>query len=237
MTDADRLSETDDRVLLLTAHNAKGLEFGSVVVAGLEEGLMPHGSSLEDARELEEERRLFYVALTRAKDDVLLTAAAYRRRFTPGDGGFSSWGAQVSRFVDEIPAGLLEREDESPGTWGATPRAARPGGANGFRRSTPRDTEDQRWGDGRTYQRDDVADVAYDPDEVPGGPSHGVTAAPLRGAAARRAVGQRVMHERFGAGTVLEAEGEGPDMKLTVRFTGSVRKVLARFVTGAGDGD
>ena len=109
MTDADRVDENADRVLMLTAHNAKGLEFRSVVVAGLEEGLLPHASSLDDARELEEERRLFYVALTRAKDDVLLTAAAFRRRF---DG---SWGAQVSRFVDEIPAQLLEREDEGPG--------------------------------------------------------------------------------------------------------------------------
>jgi DNA helicase-2/ATP-dependent DNA helicase PcrA len=236
MTDADRVSEDADRVLLLTAHNAKGLEFSSVVVAGLEEGLMPHASSLEDTRELEEERRLFYVALTRAKDEVLLTAAAFRRRF---DG---AWGAQVSRFVDEIPQGLLEREEDVSGTWGSgslRSNTSRPGGhaRGGAGRSTPRDTENARWGDGRTYQRDDVADVADDADDSGGGPTHGVTAAPARGAAARRAIGQRVMHERFGAGTVLEAEGEGPDMKLTVRFTGAIKKVLARFVTGAGDVD
>lgn len=233
MTDADRLSENADRVLLLTAHNAKGLEFPSVVVAGLEEGLLPHASSLDDARELEEERRLFYVALTRAKDEVLLTAAAFRRRF---DG---SWGAQVSRFVDEIPAHLLAREEEGPGTWGG---AGRPGRGNGHARGAharggPGEGGDERWGDGRTYQRDEAADVSYDFDEGLGGPTHGVTAAPVRGAAARRAVGRRVMHERFGAGTVLAAEGEGPDMKLTVRFTGAIKKVLARFVTGTGDGD
>ena len=233
MTDADRVSEDADRVLLLTAHNAKGLEFSSVVVAGLEEGLMPHASSLEDTRELEEERRLFYVALTRAKDEVLLTAAAFRRRF---DG---AWGAQVSRFVDEIPPGLLEREEDVSGTWGSGSRASRAGGhaRAGAGRSTPRDAEGARWGDGRTYQRDDVADLAFDADESAAGPTHGVTAAPVRGAAARRAIGQRVMHERFGSGTVLEAEGEGPDMKLTVRFTGAIKKVLARFVTGAGDAD
>jgi DNA helicase-2/ATP-dependent DNA helicase PcrA len=233
MTDADRVSETADRVLLLTAHNAKGLEFDSVIVAGLEEGLLPHASSLEDAKELEEERRLFYVALTRAKDDVLLTAAAFRRRF---DG---AWGAQVSRFVDEIPPQLLEREDEGPGSYGAPSQPLRTSAASRGRsaRSTPRDPEQARWGDGRTYQRDDVADVALDADEVPGGPTHGVTAAPVRSAAARRAVGQRVLHERFGSGTVLEAEGEGPGMKLTVRFTGAIKKVLAGFVTGAGDVD
>ena len=233
MTDADRVSEDADRVLMLTAHNAKGLEFKSVVVAGLEEGLMPHASSLESTSELEEERRLFYVALTRAKDEVLLTAAAFRRRF---DG---AWGAQVSRFVDEIPPGLLEREEDVTGTWSGGSRSSRPAGhaRGGAGRSTQRDTESARWGDGRTYQRDEVADVADDADESTSGPTHGVTAAPARGAAARRAIGQRVMHERFGSGTVLEAEGEGPDMKLTVRFTGAIKKVLARFVTGAGDVD
>jgi DNA helicase-2/ATP-dependent DNA helicase PcrA len=91
-------------VLLLTAHNAKGLEFPVVIVAGLEEGLLPHGASSEDEAELEEERRLFYVAITRAREEVLLTAAAYRRRF---DG---ARGAQVSRFVGEIPEEVLERE-------------------------------------------------------------------------------------------------------------------------------
>ncbi len=236
LTDADRLSDDADRVLLLTAHNAKGLEFASVVVAGLEEGLLPHGSALDDARELEEERRLFYVALTRAKDDVLLTAAAWRRRFTPSDGGYTSWGAQVSRFVEEIPAELLEREDDSAGGWSGASRGTRAGG-NGGGRGWRTGSRGAAGGDGRTYEHDEASEISYDDEDVPGGPSHGVTAAPLRGAAARRAIGQHVRHERFGVGTVIEAEGEGPDMKLTVRFTGSVRKVLARFVTGAGDGD
>ncbi|MFM8559140.1 MAG: ATP-dependent helicase, partial [bacterium] len=104
LTDADRVTE-GDRVLLLTVHNAKGLEFDAVAIAGLEEGLMPHASSLEDPEQLEEERRLFDVALTRARDEVLVTAAAYRRRF---DG---AWGSAVSRFVSEVPDHLLERED------------------------------------------------------------------------------------------------------------------------------
>ena len=68
-----------------------------MVIAGAEEGLFPHGSALEDPAELEEERRLFYVALTRARDEVLVTAAAYRRRFDGARGGVPS------RFVDEIP--------------------------------------------------------------------------------------------------------------------------------------
>jgi len=128
LTDADRVTEGTDRVLLLTAHNAKGLEFPVVVVAGLEEGLFPHGAALEDGPGIEEERRLFYVALTRARDEVLLTAAAFRRRF---DG---ARGAAVSRFVDEIPPALLEREEAPEPRWsragGAPARGVRGGGAD-----------------------------------------------------------------------------------------------------------
>jgi DNA helicase II / ATP-dependent DNA helicase PcrA len=200
VTDADRLAENADRVLLLTAHNAKGLEFPIVVVAGLEEGLMPHANSVEDAGKLEEERRLFYVALTRARDQVLLTAAAYRRRFDAGRGG------QVSRFVEEIPAELLEREVSPSAGW-----SARSGGTPG--------------GHGRRGQ---------------GGGGVGV-GAPVAARAARatrhRAIGLEVYHETFGRGVVVDAEGEGEDVKFTVRFRTATKKVLGRFLTGGGDGD
>ena len=115
ITDADRVEEGADRVLLLTAHNAKGLEFQAVVVAGLEEGLFPHATAEQDESELEEERRLFYVALTRARDQVLLSAAAFRRRFTPS--GAVASGGQVSRFVDEIPSELLDRDAPEGAGW------------------------------------------------------------------------------------------------------------------------
>jgi DNA helicase-2/ATP-dependent DNA helicase PcrA len=215
LTDADRTSE-GDRVLLLTVHNAKGLEFDAVAVAGLEEGLLPHATSLETTAELEEERRLFYVALTRARDEVLLTAAAYRRRF---DG---ARGAAVSRFVGEIPEALLERE----GGPGGGPRAARgvhAGARTGWR---------FRHGDDEVHD-----DVSEGGGEVSSGIPFVGTG---RSASARRAVGRRVAHETFGTGTVLEADGEGADLKLTVRFTGAIKKVYARFVTGidgADDGD
>jgi len=218
LTDADRAGD-GDRVLLLTVHNAKGLEFDAVAVAGLEEGLLPHATSLETTAELEEERRLFYVAITRARDEVLLTAAAYRRRY---DG---ARGAAVSRFVGEIPEGLLEREDGG----GFGERAARAGVPGGAR---------ARW---HVHRGDDeVHDGAFDD----GGGSQAFGGIPLvgagRSASARRAVGRRVAHDTFGTGTVLEADGEGADMKLTVRFTGAIKKVYARFVTGidgADDGD
>ncbi len=133
LTDLDQLGETEDRVLMLTAHNAKGLEFPLVVIAGLEEGLFPHASSFDDPDELEEERRLFYVALTRAQDEVVLTAAAYRRRW---DGAS---GSVPSRFVNEVPEALLDAEIGSsmrtPELVGATAGSSRRAGtvASGHR--------------------------------------------------------------------------------------------------------
>ena len=191
VTDLDRLPEDADRVLLLTAHNAKGLEFRLVVVAGLEEGLFPHGSSLEDPRELEEERRLFYVALTRARDEVLLTAAAYRRRFDGARGG------AVSRFVDEIPADVIERDDG-------------------------------------------LVAAALDDARFRGRGERAASAPAFRPAARTsrsRAVGREVMHEQFGRGVVLEAEEDGRDVKYTVRFGTTIKKVLGRFLEGGQDVD
>ncbi len=235
LTDADRLHEDQDRVLLLTVHNAKGLEFGAVAIAGLEEGLMPHASSLEDAAQLEEERRLFYVALTRAEDEVLLTAASYRRRYTAG-GAMQSWGGQVSRFVDEVPIHLLLREGGALAAQSALDSSrlrsgrGRDPGDRHLRGGAP--GERRAW---RANPREDVADVVFSDgadgiDAFPHVPS-------ARSAESRRAIGQAVFHERFGRGIVQDAEGSGPDMKLTVRFTGAVKKVLARFVTGGADVD
>jgi len=194
-------------VLLLTAHNAKGLEFPFVVVAGLEEGLFPHSGSGESDAELEEERRLFYVALTRARDGVLLTAAAYRRRFAPG-GGMIASGGQVSRFVEEIPEELLEREVASPVSLPVARArgAGRPGAWRGGGGSTPAVARGARPGPGES------------------GPRHA-------------AVGRVVYHDRFGRGVVLEAEGAGAELKCTVRFEAGVKRVLGRFLSGGASDD
>jgi len=177
VADVDRWTESEDRVVLLTAHNAKGLEFPVVMVAGCEEGVFPHSSALADEKELEEERRLFYVALTRARDEVMLSAAAFRRRYDGGGAG------ELSRFVREIPPHLLVSEDP--------PGLGRAG----------RSPDDER-----------------------------VEAA----ARSRRheAVGRTVYHADFGAGTVLDVEGAGGNLKFTVRFGPRVgiKKVLGRFL-------
>jgi DNA helicase-2/ATP-dependent DNA helicase PcrA len=97
----DEAGARDARIWLMTLHSAKGLEFPLVILAGLEEGLFPHSRSKEDQEELEEERRLCYVGMTRARTRLVLTGAARRRIF----GEYQA--SQPSRFIDEVPAALI----------------------------------------------------------------------------------------------------------------------------------
>jgi DNA helicase II / ATP-dependent DNA helicase PcrA len=101
----------DARVWMMTLHSAKGLEFPVVILAGLEEGLFPHSRSSDDLEELEEERRLCYVGMTRARSKLVLTGAARRRIF----GEYQ--GSQPSRFIDEVPSELVDRiaPSQTPG--------------------------------------------------------------------------------------------------------------------------
>ena len=107
VSDQDELEDRPDRVTLITLHAAKGLEFPVVFIVGLEEGLLPHRRALEDDRELEEERRLAYVGMTRAKDRLYLVHANHR----------STWGvgaaSEPSRFLAELPEELLEADREA----------------------------------------------------------------------------------------------------------------------------
>ncbi len=131
LTDVDLWNDEEDTVNLMTIHSAKGLEFPVVLVVGLEEGLLPHGSSLDDPAQLEEERRLFYVALTRARTRVHLLHASFRRAWNAAGGG-------PSRFLEEIPEDCLELAEVSPwaaprpvsrGVWKRTGREDRPDAA------------------------------------------------------------------------------------------------------------
>ena len=112
LSDADEEQGTKDaRVWLMTLHSAKGLEFPTVILAGLEEGLFPHSRSSEDEAELEEERRLCYVGITRARRHLVLTGAARRRVF----GEYQA--NNPSRFIDEIPSELLDRRAPAPSAY------------------------------------------------------------------------------------------------------------------------
>jgi DNA helicase II / ATP-dependent DNA helicase PcrA len=134
LSDVDEESGSRDaRVLMMTMHSAKGLEFPVVVIAGLEEGLFPHSRSADDEAELEEERRLCYVGITRAERRLVLTSAARRRVY----GDYQS--TEPSRFLDEIPPELME---EVPSTFASGPasfasfRAPSYGKGSGYRGRT-----------------------------------------------------------------------------------------------------
>jgi DNA helicase-2/ATP-dependent DNA helicase PcrA len=132
LTDVDLWEEGEDTVNIMTIHSAKGLEFPVVFVVGMEEGLLPHSSSLDDPAQLEEERRLFYVALTRARQRVHLLHASYRRSWNASGGG-------MSRFLSEIPADcvVVEQRDLWPAARRRTPARSAGVAATGSGRSGP----------------------------------------------------------------------------------------------------
>ena len=115
-SDADERSDDEGLVTLMTLHNAKGLEFGIVFMIGCEEGVFPHSRALDEGG-LEEERRLCYVGITRAERDLYMTYARTRSVF-----GARNWGVP-SRFLNEIPAGLTDREEQRPTFAGIRARA------------------------------------------------------------------------------------------------------------------
>ena len=189
-----------DAVTLMTLHSAKGLEFRCVFLTGMEEGLFPLSRALELPEELEEERRLFYVGITRAEEKLYLSHAA--RRWRAGEGA----AARPSSFLDTIPHRLVEhRRSSRLGASRRPYRATSRYGVDAYRAGSPdRD---------RAYADPDPA--AYDD---------------LNQDAPRYQRGERVVHGTFGFGSIREISGFGPDLRVTVDFDDvGKKKLVARF--------
>jgi DNA helicase-2/ATP-dependent DNA helicase PcrA len=237
VSDADQVDE-NAQVLLLTMHNAKGLEFPVVFLAGMEEGLFPHSRSRDDKDQLEEERRLCYVAMTRAMRRLYLTGARIRRRF----GGSPPEPCQPSRFLDEIPSSLVERLDEV--------EESRPGMVDLFsERASVREAARRNTFTGKTYNSIDhiqqfftergmaapVRNPAPAPAAAPAPRQEAPKRAPADAAApagrgGRIRPGSTVVHAKYGRGLVLRKEGEGDGEKLTISFPGyGLKKLMAKF--------
>jgi DNA helicase-2/ATP-dependent DNA helicase PcrA len=202
LTDSDQKDPNADTVKLMTIHAAKGLEFPVVFVGGLEEGLFPNAMSLNTREELEEERRLFYVAITRAKGRLYLTYANTRYRFG------QLVQSDASRFITEIPEDSLDKSfaggglknQSGFGLGSAFDRMKRGGGFGG-------NTAPEKTAVTTLINNAKPKDVAHTPSAnfIPSDP-------------ATLKEGMRVEHQKFGFGEVLKLEGSAHNPVATIKF-------------------
>jgi len=204
LTDADEKDPDSDTVKLMTIHAAKGLEFPVVFVAGLEEMLFPNGISVNTREELEEERRLFYVAITRAKHKLWLTYANTRYKFG------SLVQNDPSRFIDELPAQYIDRSFAGGGArnqgsalpGSAFERMSRGFGFGGNREST------------EYSSKPSYLNVPTKPKTVEHVPSPDFVASDI----SKLQEGNKVEHQKFGFGTVTKLEGSSHNPIATIKF-------------------
>jgi DNA helicase-2/ATP-dependent DNA helicase PcrA len=199
----------EEALQLMTVHAAKGLEFRAVFVSGLEEGLFPHENSLSDLEGIEEERRLMYVAITRARERLYLTYAGQRMLH-----GQVRYGI-VSRFVEEIPAGLCKwivpPDQQAAYLAGPGGRHVRPSQGARHAAQSP-GAHGARVPDYGREGKPDYTRAGFElakPAEFP------------------FAIGQTVAHAKFGEGVVLRFEGRGLDARIEVKFRDAGVKLLA----------
>ena len=232
VADADDYDERA-QITLMSLHAAKGLEFPLVFLSGLEEGLFPHSRTMLVPEDIEEERRLCYVGMTRAMDQLILTRAVYRRRY-----GTDLPEASVpSRFLEEVPGGLIEELGTRRARVGTASQAAQSGrGRAAFdSESTHYSYEDEdqsaSW-HANTRQperasKQTAAARAYNSIEniaeffaSRGKKFSAPKSAPVEEPTGKRGFrpGQRVRHPKYGEGTVYQREGEGEEAKITVQF-------------------
>jgi DNA helicase-2/ATP-dependent DNA helicase PcrA len=218
-SDIDGMDEEEESVTLMTLHSAKGLEFPVVFLVGMEEGIFPGYKSIGEPKELEEERRLCYVGITRAKNNLYLTCSRQRTMF-----GSTSCNP-VSRFVKEIPENMLEGSSEID----SEPE-------NKFKDSN------YEWSYGKSGNNGKVVSYKVDIPSSKPEPSFAFKSAEsflakLNSKAqgndtdlSRYKEGQRIYHKRFGEGNISKIEPEGDDLKLDIQFDKvGHKRLMAKF--------
>ncbi|MCB0972234.1 MAG: UvrD-helicase domain-containing protein, partial [Acidimicrobiales bacterium] len=212
VADSDEIPDDDSSVVLMTLHSAKGLEFPAVFLIGLEDGIFPHLRSLGEPHELEEERRLAYVGITRARQRLYLTHAWSRTIY-----GSTQYNPP-SRFLDEIPQRLVtsidgNRRASRAGSWADSAGTTSSASSWGDRPTRRSGISSER----RQANRERMVDAAIAAGEraVAEGPSGD-----------RFAVGDDVLHGKWGEGVVLDLRGSGDKTEITVNFPTVGQKVL-----------
>ncbi len=214
LTDADEKDPNADTVKLMTIHAAKGLEFPVVFVGGLEEGLFPNAMSLNTREELEEERRLFYVAITRAKTRLYLTYANTRYKFG------SLTANEPSRFINEIPVDFL---DKSYAGGGIKNQSSGWGLGNAFERM-----KRGFGGEGEQKEKCFVSTLINNtkPREIVHVPSPGFIPSDI----SKLEVGNKVEHQKFGFGEVTRLEGSAHNPVATIKFeVNGEKKIMLNY--------
>jgi len=243
VSDADQY-EASQQITLMTLHAAKGLEFPLVFLVGMEEGLFPHSRTFLDPDQLEEERRLCYVGMTRAMNTLMLSRARYRRRF----GTDMPEASVTSRFLEEVPPQLLEEVGVARRATSSQPRPAAPTRSDyGESRhysyededqsekpvpaATARTTGQSRAGSpykGPSYNSiDNIAEFF-----ASRGKKFSRPKVPVPEPTGKKGFkpGQRVVHPKYGEGTVYKREGDGEDAKITVQFPRfGLKKLVEKF--------
>jgi DNA helicase-2/ATP-dependent DNA helicase PcrA len=213
VSDADSF-EGKPGVTLITLHSTKGLEFDHVFLTGMEEGICPHGRSINEEKGVEEERRLVYVGMTRARKTLTLTRAVYRRVFGNEQ---QLRASEPSRFLAEIPSELVDTARGSMAEIGET------------RRYEP-DPEYSYSADEflRRVRRGPIPAMRQ-PQRPSSTPSFGRPAI-RRGADSNPLLGQKVRHPQYGVGTIIGVEGDDDDRRLSVTFPGrGTKKFVERY--------
>ena len=229
-SDVDNLEDADNSVTLMTLHSAKGLEFPVVFLIGMEEGIFPGYKSIGEPKELEEERRLFYVGITRAKQFLHLTCAKHRTIF-----GSTSYNA-ISRFIKEIPDELLdgnietteEKFEDSGYGWeyGKTAMGRTIGGNSNYTSGGKVTTYKL---DTDTTQKVSASSYNY---RTPESFLNSLQQKQVNNAVdiSQYQQGQRIYHKKFGEGIIQKMEEEGDDYKLDIQFDKSGHKrLMAKF--------
>lgn len=210
VADVDHLDPDAATATLMTLHNAKGLEFPVVFIAGLEEGLFPLSRAYDEADKIEEERRLLYVGITRAEDKLSMSWARQRRR-----AGDFTYGT-LSSFVDAIPDELLDRRRSERLT---RVQHSMPHRGRGGQRGQLGQSDH---GSGSRFGSQGQTDTSYEPDPDAG----------MNQDLPRFVKGERVLHQTFGSGAVVEITGFGRDLKVTIDFDDIGRKkLLVRYAS------
>ena len=222
-SDIDNMEESEDTVTLMTLHSAKGLEFPVVFLVGMEEGIFPGYKSIGEIKELEEERRLFYVGITRAMQYLYLTCAKRRTIF-----GSTSYN-QMSRFLKEIPKDLLDGYEEIDNEDNNSFKDSNYGWEYGTNYA----------GKVKTYKFDNVEKIPEVKEKV--GAFQFRTAESFLNSLNKKASdrqvditkykeGQRIYHKKFGEGTINKIEQEGEDYKLDIQFDKvGHKRLMAKF--------